>query len=147
MGMTISEKILAAHYDKKEVTAGELINVKLDIILGNDITAPLAIKEFEKIGAMKVFDKEKIIFVLDHFTPNKDINSAKQCKMIREFARKHELINFYDGGDVGIEHALLPEKGLVLPGDIVIGADSHTCTYGALGAFSTGIGIRTWLLL
>lgn len=140
MGMTISEKILAAHYDKKEVTAGELINVKLDIILGNDITAPLAIKEFEKIGAMKVFDKEKIIFVLDHFTPNKDINSAKQCKMIREFARKHELINFYDGGDVGIEHALLPEKGLVLPGDIVIGADSHTCTYGALGAFSTGIG-------
>ncbi|HUU51123.1 MAG TPA: 3-isopropylmalate dehydratase large subunit [Nitrospinota bacterium] len=140
MGMTISEKILAAHSDKQEVRPCELINVKLDITLGNDITAPLAIKEFEKAGAKKVFNKERIIFVLDHFTPNKDINSAIQCKMVREFAKKHELINLYEGGEVGIEHALLPEKGLVLPGDIVIGADSHTCTYGALGAFSTGIG-------
>jgi 3-isopropylmalate/(R)-2-methylmalate dehydratase large subunit len=140
MGMTISEKILAAHSGNKKVKPGELVNVKLDITLGNDITAPIAIKEFEKVGAKKVFDKEKIIFVLDHFTPNKDISSATQCKMLREFAKKHEIVNYYEGGSVGIEHCLLPEKGLVLPGDIVIGADSHTCTYGALGAFSTGIG-------
>lgn len=140
MGMTISEKILAAHSDAKEVKPGELINVKVDITLGNDITAPLAIKEFEKIGAKKVFDRKRVIFVLDHFTPNKDIKSAEQCKMIREFAKKQGLINLYEGGEVGIEHALLPEQGLVVPGDIVIGADSHTCTYGALGAFTTGVG-------
>ena len=140
MGMTISEKILAAHSGNKKVKPGELVNVKLDITLGNDITAPIAVKEFEKVGAKKIFDKEKVIFVLDHFTPNKDISSAAQCKMLREFAKKHDITNYYEGGLVGIEHCLLPEKGLVLPGDIVIGADSHTCTYGALGAFSTGIG-------
>jgi 3-isopropylmalate/(R)-2-methylmalate dehydratase large subunit len=140
MGMTISEKILAAHANKKEVKPGELINVKLDLTLANDITAPIAVKEFEKVGAKKVFDKERVVFVLDHFTPNKDISSATQCKMVRDFAKKHGLKNFYDGGHVGIEHALLPEQGLVGPGDIIIGADSHTCTYGALGAFSTGVG-------
>ena len=140
MGMTISEKILAAHSNKKEVKPGELINVKLDLTLANDITAPIAVKEFEKAGAKKVFDQERVVFVLDHFTPNKDISSATQCKMVRDFAKKHGLKNFYDGGIVGIEHALLPEQGLVGPGDIIIGADSHTCTYGALGAFSTGVG-------
>jgi 3-isopropylmalate/(R)-2-methylmalate dehydratase large subunit len=138
--MTITEKILAKHAGKKEVTPGELINAKVDIALGNDITSPLAINEFRRIGAKKVFNRNKVVLVADHFTPNKDIKSAEQCKMIREFAREQKITHYYEGGDVGIEHALLPEKGIVVPGDVVIGADSHTCTYGALGAFSTGSG-------
>ena len=140
MGMTITEKILAAHSGKPEVTPGELINAKLDLVLGNDITAPVAIKEFRKIGVNKVFDRERIALVPDHFTPNKDIKSAEQVKMMREFAREFEIVNYFEVGEMGVEHCLLPEKGLVVPGDVVIGADSHTCTYGALGAFSTGVG-------
>ena len=140
MGNTITEKILMAHTGQKEITAGQLINAKVDIALGNDITAPIAIKEFRKAQGKKVFDKDKIALVLDHFTPNKDISSAQQCKFIREFALEHKITHFYEGGQVGVEHALLPEKGIVLPGDLVIGADSHTCTYGALGAFATGVG-------
>lgn len=140
MGMTITEKILAAHAGKKEVTPGELINAKLDMVLGNDITAPVAIKEFAKIGVDRVFDQAKIALVPDHFTPNKDIKSAEQVKMVREFARKYGIVNYFEVGQMGVEHCLLPELGLVLPGDLVIGADSHTCTYGALGAFSTGVG-------
>jgi 3-isopropylmalate/(R)-2-methylmalate dehydratase large subunit len=129
-----------AHTDLKEIQAGQLINAKVDIALGNDVTAPIAIREFKKTGAKKVFDKNKIALVLDHFTPNKDISSAQQCKFVREFAKEHKITHFYDGGNVGIEHALLPEQGIVVPGDLVIGADSHTCTYGALGAFATGVG-------
>ncbi|MGF7184353.1 3-isopropylmalate/(R)-2-methylmalate dehydratase large subunit [Desulfitispora alkaliphila] len=140
MGMTITEKILAAHAGKERVEAGELINAKLDVVLGNDITAPVAIKEFEKAGATKVYDKDRIMLVPDHFTPNKDIKSAEQAKLVREFARKHEITNYFEIGEMGIEHCLLPEQGLVLPGDVIIGADSHTCTYGALGAFATGVG-------
>ena len=140
MGMTITEKILAAHAGKEKVTTGELINAKLDIVLANDVTAPIAIKEFRKAGAKKVFDKDKIVFIPDHFAPNKDIDSAEQCKLIRDFAREHDLTNYFEVGQMGVEHALLPEQGIVLPGDLVIGADSHTCTYGALGAFSTGVG-------
>ncbi len=140
MGNTITEKILMAHTKLKEISAGQLINAKVDIALGNDITAPIAIKEFIKAQGKKVFDKSKIALVLDHFTPNKDISSAQQCKFIREFALEHKITHFYEGGQVGVEHALLPEKGIVLPGDLVIGADSHTCTYGALGAFATGVG-------
>lgn len=140
MGMTITEKILAAHAGKESVKPGELINSKVDIVLGNDITAPVAIKEFEKIGVPDVFDKEKVALIPDHFTPNKDIKSAEQAKMLREFAKKHNLTNYFEVGRMGIEHCLLPEQGIVLPGDVVIGADSHTCTYGALGAFSTGVG-------
>ena len=140
MGNTITEKILMAHTDLKEIHAGQLINARVDIALGNDITAPIAIKEFQKAGGKKVFDKNKIVLVLDHFTPNKDISSAQQCKAVRKFARNQEVTHFFEGGQVGIEHALLPEKGIVLPGDLVIGADSHTCTYGALGAFATGVG-------
>ncbi len=140
MGMTITEKILADHSGKKEVFPGELIFVKLDFLLANDITGPIAIKEFEKIGVEKVFDNEKIALVPDHSTPNKDIKSAMQTKMLREFAKKQGIKYYYEVGRVGIEHALLPEEGLVLPGDAIIGADSHTCTYGALGAFSTGVG-------
>ena len=140
MGNTITEKILMAHSDLKEISAGQLINAKVDIALGNDITAPIAIKEFKKAGGKKVFDKNKIVLVLDHFTPNKDISSAQQCKAVREFALEQEVTHFFEGGQVGVEHALLPEKGIVLPGDLVIGADSHTCTYGALGAFATGVG-------
>ncbi len=140
MGNTITEKILMAHTGLKKITPGQLINAKVDIALGNDITAPIAVKEFDKAGGKKVFNKNKIALVLDHFTPNKDINSAQQCKAVREFARKHKITHFYEGGNVGVEHALLPEKGIVLPGDLVIGADSHTCTYGALGAFATGVG-------
>ena len=140
MGMTITEKILADHSGKREVFPGELIFVKLDFILANDITGPLAIKEFEKIGVEKVFDNERIALIPDHSTPNKDIKSAMQSKMLREFAKKHGIKYYYEVGRVGIEHALLPEEGLVLPGDAIIGADSHTCTYGALGAFSTGVG-------
>jgi len=138
--MTITEKILAKHAGVKEVTPGELINAKIDIALGNDITAPIAISEFRKAGAKRVFNKNKVVLVPDHFTPNKDIKSAEQVKILREFAREQKLTYFFDGGEVGVEHALLPEKGIVVPGDLVIGADSHTCTYGALGAFSTGVG-------
>ena len=140
MGMTIAEKILAAHSNKKEVTPGEIINANLDIVLANDITAPIAIKEFEKLGVNDVFDKEKIALIPDHFTPQKDIKAAEQCKLLREFALKYKIKYYYEVGRVGIEHALLPEEGIVLPSDLVIGADSHTCTYGALGAFATGVG-------
>ncbi len=140
MAMTMTQKILAAHAGKDSVKAGELITARLDLVLGNDITSPLAISEFEKIGAGKVFDNEKIALVPDHFCPNKDIKSAQQAKDVREFAKKYAIKNYFEVGQMGIEHALLPEKGLVTAGDVVIGADSHTCTYGALGAFSTGIG-------
>lgn len=140
MGMTITEKILATHAGKKSVVPGELINAKVDMVLGNDITAPVAIKEFAKIGVDRVFDREKIALVPDHFTPNKDIKSAEQVKAVREFAHRYGIVNYFEVGEMGVEHCLLPEKGLVLPGDLVIGADSHTCTYGALGAFSTGVG-------
>ncbi len=140
MSMTMTQKILAAHAGLESVEAGQLILVDLDRVLGNDITAPVAIKEFEKIGATTVYDKDKVTMVMDHFAPNKDIKAATQCKMCRDFCNQHEVTHFYDVGQMGIEHALLPEKGLVLPGDVVIGADSHTCTYGALGAFSTGVG-------
>lgn len=137
---TITQKILARHCGKNYVEVGEIVNAQVDIILGNDITMPLAIKEFNKLGLSKVFDKEKIIIVLDHFTPNKDIKSAQQCKFIREFANSYEIKNYFETGKMGIEHALLPELGLVTPGELIIGADSHTCTYGALGALSTGVG-------
>jgi len=140
MGMTMTQKILADHAGLDEVKGGQLIMARLDLVLGNDVTTPVAVKEFQKIGVRKVFDKSKIAIVPDHFTPNKDIKSAEQCKMIREFAHQMEIENYFEIGQMGIEHALLPEKGLVLPGDAVIGADSHTCTYGALGAFSTGVG-------
>lgn len=140
MGLTITEKILLKHTDNKEISSGDLIFVKLDFILANDITGPLAIKEFRKIGVNKVFDPERIALIPDHSTPNKDIKSAQQTKELREFSKEQEIKYFYDGGRVGIEHALLPEEGLVLPGDCIIGADSHTCTYGALGTFSTGVG-------
>lgn len=140
MGLTITEKILLKHSNNKEISPGDLIFVKLDFMLANDITAPLAIREFRKIGAKKVFDPEKIALIPDHSTPNKDIKSAQQVKEVRDFAREQGIKYFYDGGKVGIEHVLLPEEGLVLPGDCIIGADSHTCTYGALGAFSTGVG-------
>ena len=138
--MTMTQKILASHAGLESVEAGQLILVNLDRVLGNDITSPVAIREFERIGADQVYDKEKVTMVMDHFAPNKDIKAAVQCKMCREFCGKYEVTNFYDVGRMGIEHALLPEKGLVVPGDVVIGADSHTCTYGALGAFSTGVG-------
>ncbi len=140
MGMTMTQKILAAHAGLEAVEAGQLILVDLDRVLGNDITSPVAIREFNNIGAKTVYDKEKVTMVMDHFAPNKDIKAATQCKMCRDFCNEHEVTHFYDVGSMGIEHALLPEKGLVLPGDVVIGADSHTCTYGALGAFSTGVG-------
>ena len=138
--MTITQKILAAHAGVEKVEAGELIMVKTDLVLGNDITSPVAINEFEKYGFDKVFDKEKIALVMDHFAPNKDIKAAEQCKQCRDFANKYNITNYYDVGDMGVEHALLPEKGLVAPGEVIIGADSHTCTYGAFGAFSTGVG-------
>jgi 3-isopropylmalate/(R)-2-methylmalate dehydratase large subunit len=140
MGMTMTQKILAAHAGLDEVKAGQLIQANLDLVLGNDVTTPVAIKEFAKIGVDGVFDKSKVAIVPDHFTPNKDIKAAEQCKMVREFAVDKEVENYFEVGEMGIEHALIPEKGLVGPGDVVIGADSHTCTYGALGAFSTGIG-------
>ena len=140
MGMTMTQKILAAHAGLDSVVAGQLIEAKLDLVLGNDITSPVAVKEFSKIGKEKVFDNSKIAIVPDHFTPNKDIKAAEQCKLIREFAVKQDLKNYFEVGQMGIEHALIPEKGLVVAGDVVIGADSHTCTYGALGAFSTGVG-------
>ena len=140
MGMTMTQKILAHHAGLKEVVAGQLIEANLDLVLGNDITSPVAVNEFNKIGCDCVFDKNKVAIVPDHFTPNKDIKAAEQCKFIREFAKDKEIKNYFEVGQMGIEHALIPEKGLVVPGDVVIGADSHTCTYGALGAFSTGIG-------
>ncbi|MCX8111492.1 MAG: 3-isopropylmalate dehydratase large subunit [Syntrophorhabdaceae bacterium] len=140
MGMTITEKILAAHSGRDVVEPGEIIDANVDIVLANDITAPLSLEEFEKVGAKKGFDQDRVVFVLDHFTPNKDIISAENCKKIREFSRKYGIKHFYEGGRCGIEHALLPEQGIVVPGDVVIGADSHTCTYGALGAFATGMG-------
>lgn len=140
MPMTITEKILAAHAGRETVSPGELIQVEVDLALANDITAPLAIAVFDNLGAQEVFDREKIALVPDHFVPNKDIQSAQQVKLTREFARKHRIRHFFELGETGIEHVILPEKGLVSPGDLVIGADSHTCTYGALGAFSTGVG-------
>ena len=140
MGMTMTQKILAAHAGLPSVKAGDLIEAKLDLVLGNDVTTPVAIDVFEKAGFTRVFDKDRIAIVLDHYTPCKDIKSAQLCKPARDFARKHAITHFYDVGQVGIEHALLPEKGIVGPGEMIIGADSHTCTYGALGAFSTGVG-------
>ena len=140
MSMTITEKILAAHSGKEQVSAGELINAKVDFLLANDITAPIAIKEFKKIGAKEVFDKSRVTFVPDHFAPQKDIASAEQCKMLKDFSNTFNLEHYFEVGRMGVEHALLPEQGLVGPGDLVIGADSHTCTYGGLGAFSTGVG-------
>lgn len=140
MGMTMTQKILAKHAGLATVEVGQLIEAKLDLVLGNDITTPVAISQFEKAGLTQVFDKDKIAIVLDHYTPCKDIKAAQLCKTAREFAKKYEITHFYDVGRVGVEHALIPEQGLALPGDVIIGADSHTCTYGALGAFSTGIG-------
>ena len=140
MAMTMTQKILAAHCGEKTITAGQIVLANLDMVLGNDITSPVAINEFERAGCDCVFDREKIALVMDHFTPNKDIKAAEQCRQTREFAGEQNIKNFFDVGEMGVEHALLPEKGLVVPGDVVIGADSHTCTYGALGAFSTGVG-------
>ena len=140
MGMTMTQKILAAHAGLDSVQAGQLILANLDLVLGNDITSPVAIKEFAKLNKASVFDKDKVTMVMDHFAPNKDIKAAEQCKMCRDFCGEKEVTHFYDVGEMGIEHALLPEKGLVTAGNVVIGADSHTCTYGALGAFSTGVG-------
>ena len=138
--MTMTQKIIAAHCGRDSVQADEIVLAQIDLVLGNDITAPVAINEFDKAGISTVFDKDKIALVLDHFTPNKDIKAAEQSKKVREFARRHDITHFYDVGQAGIEHALLPEKGLVSAGDLIIGADSHTCTYGGLGAFSTGVG-------
>ena len=140
MGMTMTQKILAAHAGLEKVEAGQLIRAKLDIVLGNDITTPVAVNEFKKAGFDKIFDKDRVAIVLDHFVPNKDIKAAEQSKTCREFACSHCVSHFYDVGKMGIEHALLPEQGVVTAGDCIIGADSHTCTYGALGAFSTGVG-------
>ena len=140
MGMTMTQKILAAHAGLDYVEAGQLIEADLDLVLGNDITSPFAIKEMEKMKVDGVFNKDKIALVPDHFVPNKDIKSAEHCKCVREFARRNEITNYFEVGEMGIEHALLPEKGLTVAGDVIIGADSHTCTYGALGAFSTGVG-------
>ncbi|MGI5901316.1 MAG: 3-isopropylmalate dehydratase large subunit [Desulfitobacteriia bacterium] len=140
MGMTISEKILAAHAGVDKVVPGEIIEATLDLVLANDVTGPVAIQEFEKLDRQEVFDKERIALVPDHFTPNKDIASAKQSKVMRGFAKKMEIKHYFEVGQMGIEHCLLPEEGLVLPGDLIIGADSHTCTYGAVGAFATGVG-------
>ncbi len=140
MGMTMTQKILAAHAGLSEVKAGQLIEADLDLVLGNDITSPVAIHEMEKMKITTVFDKDKIALVPDHFVPNKDIKSAEHCKCVRQFAAKHDITNYFEVGQMGIEHALLPEQGLTVAGDVIIGADSHTCTYGALGAFSTGVG-------
>ncbi len=140
MGMTMTQKILAAHAGLDSVEAGQLIEANLDMVLGNDVTSPVAINEMNKFGKTSVFDKTRISLVMDHFTPNKDIQSAENCRQVREFAKKNDILHYYDVGNMGIEHALLPEKGIVTCGDCIIGADSHTCTYGALGAFSTGVG-------
>ncbi|HXL01745.1 MAG TPA: 3-isopropylmalate dehydratase large subunit [Candidatus Atribacteria bacterium] len=150
MGMTITEKIIAAHAQKEKVAPGELVQVKVDLALANDITAPLGIKELEKQGIDRIFDPDRVVLVADHNTPCKDIASAQNVKLMRDFARKYGISHFFEGGKVGIEHVLLPEQGLIVPGDLVIGADSHTCTYGALGAFSTGMGstdiAASWVL-
>ena len=140
MGMTITQKILAAHAGLDEVKAGQLITAKTDIVLSNDITGPVAVREMQKVGIDKVFDKNKIAMIPDHFSPTKDIKSAEQCKVLRDFAKAHDITHYYEVGKMGVEHCLLPEQGIVGPGDLVIGADSHTCTYGALGAFATGMG-------
>ncbi len=140
MGKTIAEKILEAHTDSERIVPGDIVRVRVDVALANDITAPLAIRAFEDSGIERPAEPDRIVFVLDHFTPNKDIASANQCRLVRDFARKHAIENLFDAGEVGVEHALLPEKGLTLPGDLIIGADSHTCTYGGLGAFATGVG-------
>ncbi|TBR16940.1 3-isopropylmalate dehydratase large subunit, partial [bacterium] len=140
MGYTIAEKILLAHIDKSDIKPLEFIEAKIDLGLGNDITAPLAIEEFKKAGFDKVFDRNKIALIPDHFAPAKDLKSANQCKILAEFAKEQKITNYFEIGCMGIEHALLPEKAIVLPGDLVIGADSHTCTYGALGCYSTGVG-------
>ena len=140
MGMTMTQKILAAHAGLPAVEAGQLIEADLDLVLGNDVTTPVAIHEMEKFNKKEVFDKKKIALVMDHFTPNKDIKSAEHCKCVRQFSAANEIENYFDVGAMGIEHALLPEKGLIVAGETCIGADSHTCTYGALGAFSTGVG-------
>ncbi len=140
MGMTMTQKILASKTDLKEVHAGQFIEARLDLTLGNDITTPVAIREFKRTGRKEVFDKEKVAIVPDHFTPNKDIKAAEQAKMLRDFAKEYGIVNYFEIGEMGIEHCLIPEKGLAVPGDAIIGADSHTCTYGALGAFSTGVG-------
>ncbi|NLX93124.1 MAG: 3-isopropylmalate dehydratase large subunit [Clostridiales bacterium] len=140
MKMTATQKILAAHCGKESVAAGDMIMADLDLVLANDITAPVAINEYRKAGCDNIFDCERVALVMDHFTPNKDIKAAEQCKMVREFAAEKDIPNFFDTGEVGVEHALLPERGMVTAGDLIIGADSHTCTYGALGAFSTGVG-------
>ena len=155
MGHTLAEKILAAHAGLGEVRAGQFVEVDVDVVLSNDITAPIAIREFEKLGVERVFDTDRVVMVADHFVPNKDIKSAQQCQTMRRFARQQGLTQYFDVGRMGIEHVLLPELGLVLPGDVVVGADSHTCTYGALGAFATGMGStdiavamatgRTWM--
>ena len=155
MGQTLAEKILATHAGLEEVQAGQFVEVDVDLVLSNDITAPIAIREFDKLGVPAVFDRERVVMVLDHFAPNKDIQSAEQCRVVRQFAREQGLPHFFDVGCMGIEHVLLPELGLVVPGDVVVGADSHTCTYGALGAFATGMGStdvavvmavgRTWM--
>jgi len=140
MGMTLAEKILAAHAGVEEIHPGQFVEVTADVVLSNDITAPIAIREFEKLGTDRVFDPARVVMVADHFAPNKDIKSAEQCRVMRRFAQAQELPHYFDVGRMGIEHVLLPEQGLVLPGDVVVGADSHTCTYGALGAFATGMG-------
>ena len=140
MGMTMVEKILAAHADKDQVKPGQIVEASVDMVLGNDVTTPVAIEEFNKIGVDEVFDKERVVIVPDHFAPNKDIKSAQQCQFIRNFAGEKEIKNYFEIGEMGIEHCLLPEQGLTLPGEIIIGADSHTCTYGALGALGTGVG-------
>ena len=140
MGMTMTQKIHAYHAGLENVTAGQLIEANLDLTLANDITGPVSIAEMQKAGFENVFDREKVCLVMDHFVPNKDIKSAEQCKICRDFSTEQGIVNFFDVGEMGIEHALLPEKGLTAPGELIIGADSHTCTYGALGAFSTGVG-------
>jgi len=140
MGMTITEKILAGHSGQESVAPGQVIQVRVDLALANDITGPLAIERFYETGATRVFAPEKVVLVADHFTPNKDVESANQCKRVRAFAEEQGLLYFFEGGDAGVEHALLPEQGLIIPGDVIVGADSHTCTYGAFGAFATGVG-------
>jgi len=140
MGKTITEKILGAHTEAGTAKAGELIEARVDIALGNDVTAPIAIREFKKSGAKKVFDNKRVVLVPDHYAPNKDIKSAEHCKILREFAEEQGLENYFEVGRMGVEHSLLPEQGIVGPGDLTVGADSHTCTYGALGGFSSGVG-------
>lgn len=140
MGMTMTQKILASHCDRDCVFAGELIHARLDLVMGSDVTTPIALQEMERFGLHTLWNRDRIVLVMDHFAPNKDIQAARNCKQVREFATRHAIPHFYEGGKMGIEHALLPEQGLIAPGELIIGADSHTCTYGALGAFATGIG-------